>query len=72
MWKHLSHPNIAPFLGATFDPLQLVSGWMPSRGLTQYVTVYPGENRLKLVGLSLVVSGEVLTLFVSYGMSPKA
>ena len=50
MWKHLGHLNVVQFLGATLDPPQLVSDWMPNGGLMEYVTVHPKENRLKLVG----------------------
>ena len=37
VWKHLNHPNIVPFKGVTFDPLQLVSEWMPGGELREYV-----------------------------------
>jgi serine/threonine protein kinase len=48
-WKHLSHPNIVPFLGVTFDPLQLVSAWMPGGSLTEYIKEHPSKSRLVLV-----------------------
>jgi len=64
-WKHLRHKNIAPFLGATLDPPQLVSAWMPGRGLTEYLTTHPEKNRLGLVCSPPPVSGEALTPFVS-------
>ena len=48
-WKHLNHPNIVPFLGATFDPLQLVSAWMPGGSLTEYIKEHPLKSRLVLV-----------------------
>lgn len=49
MWKYLAHPNIVPFLGVTTDPLQLVSEWMSGGDLTEYITNYPGVNRVCLV-----------------------
>lgn len=71
LWNHLKHPNVVPFLGATLHPPQLVSVWMPNKGLTEYVTAHPEKNRLRLVGFPPVVSGQVLTLFASYVMSLK-
>jgi len=72
MWKHLRHPNVIPFLGATLDPPQLVSSWILNRGLMEYVTVHPEKNRLGLVSSLLAVSGEVFIFFASYMMSLKA
>ena len=72
MWKHLRHPNVVPFLGATFDPPQLVSDWVPNGSLIGYAAAHPEEDRLKLVGSFIVLSGEVFTLFASYTMSLKA
>lgn len=71
MRKHLRHPNVVPFLGATLDPPQFVSGWVPNGGLIGYTSAHPEQNRLELVGSLLVLSGEVFTLFVSYTMSLK-
>lgn len=70
--KHLAHPNVVQFLGATLHPPQLVSVWVPSRGLTEYVRAHPEENRLKLVGSLPVVTGEDLILFSRYVMSLRA
>jgi len=72
MWKHLRHRNIVPFLGATLDPLQLVSAWMPARGLTEYVTAHPESDRLGLVSSLPDVSGKFLTLFASCMTSLRA
>jgi len=71
MRKHLRHPNVVPFLGATLDPPQFVSGWVPNGGLIGYTAAHPEQDRLELVGSLLVLSGEVFTLFVSYTMSLK-
>lgn len=71
-WKHLDHRNIVPFLGATLDPPQLVSVWMPGEDLMEYVIAHPEKNRLGLVSFLPALSGEVFTLFASYTMSPKA
>lgn len=49
MWKRLRHPNIVPFLGATTEPLQFVSEWIPNGVLTDYVTKNPEANRIALV-----------------------
>ena len=57
MWKHLRHPNVVPFLGATFDPPQLVSGWVPNGSLIGYAAAHPEKDRLKLVGSFIVLSG---------------
>ena len=56
IWKNLSHPNILPFLGATIDPLQLVSEWMPGGTLPQYIKNNPDADRLELVSISLDAS----------------
>ena len=37
MWKRLNHPNIVPFKGVTFKPLQLVSEWMPGGVLREHI-----------------------------------
>jgi len=69
MWKNLKHRNIVPFLGATLDPPQLVSVWMPGGTLTEYITVHPETGRVGLVGFLSAASGEVLTSFDSCTMS---
>ena len=50
-WQHLKHPNIVPFLGATVDPPQLISVWMPGGFLTGYINEHPESCRLALVSL---------------------
>ena len=50
MWKHLTHPNIVPFLGITPNPLQIISEWMPGGDLTEYIRKNPDAGRLRLVG----------------------
>ena len=47
--KHLKHPNIVPFLGATTDPLELISEWMPGGELLGYIAGHPDADRLSLV-----------------------
>ena len=49
MWKHLSHPNIVPFMGVTLEPLQLVSEWMPGGELRSYLRENPRTNPVYLV-----------------------
>lgn len=56
MWKYLKHPNVLPFLGATIDPPQLISVWMPGGNLSEYLNNSPdlgGPDRLRLVGVCL-------------------
>ena len=52
MWKHLKHPNIIPFRGATVTPFQLVSDWMPGGNMMEYISQNPGADRLALVRLT--------------------
>lgn len=37
MWKRLNHLNVVHFKGVTFDPLQLVSEWIPGGELREYI-----------------------------------
>ena len=48
-WKHLTHPNIVPLLGATIDPPQLISDRMPGGDLTEYIVSHPDADRASLV-----------------------
>jgi serine/threonine protein kinase len=48
-WKHLTHPNIVPLLGATVDPPQLISDRMPGGDLTEYISTHPDTDRTSLV-----------------------
>jgi hypothetical protein len=62
VWKRLAHPNVAPLLGVTTDPVQLVSGWMSDADLTRYINSHPHADRLSLVGVpSAVLLRDVLT-----------
>jgi serine/threonine protein kinase len=49
VWKHLVHPNIVPFKGVTFGPLQLVSEWMPNGEIRHYARK-PEADLVALVG----------------------
>jgi len=49
VWKHLNHPNIAPFLGVTLEPLQLVSEWMPGGELREHLGQNPNANPVHLL-----------------------
>ena len=60
VWKNLVHPNVAPLLGVTTDPIQLVSGWMPDVDLTGYIANHPDADRLCLVGVPSVVLCDAL------------
>ena len=56
VWKHLAHPNIVPLLGATINPLQLISDRMPGGDLTEYISNHPETDRTSLVsGLSALL-----------------
>ena len=55
MWKRLTHPNVLPLLGVTIVPLQLVSNWMSSGDLPEYIEKHPGADRLGLVGFRSVM-----------------
>lgn len=46
--KRLSHPNLVPFIGATVDPLQIVTERMPDRNLKEYLEEHPEANRIGL------------------------
>ena len=61
-WKHLTHPNIVPFLGVTTDPPQLISDWMSGGDLPAYITNNPYTDRLCLVGVLSIPLCDVLTL----------
>ena len=49
MWKRLNHPNIVPFKGVTFEPLQLVSEWMHGGELREYIKNNRHANQISLV-----------------------
>jgi len=51
MWKHMTHPNVLPLLGITITPFQLISNWMPSGDLPEYIKRNPDADRLGLVGV---------------------
>ena len=61
VWKHLTHPNIVPLLGATVDPPQLISDQMPGGNLTEYITGHPDVDRISLVSDLSALSWEALT-----------
>ncbi|KAF9789473.1 kinase-like domain-containing protein [Thelephora terrestris] len=49
MWKRLKHPNIVPFIGATIDPPQIASQWMPGGNLTTYIKSNPQKGPISLL-----------------------
>lgn len=61
VWKHLAHPNIVPLLGATIDPPQLISDWMSSGNLMEYITSHPDADRIGLVRIPSTASYDGLT-----------
>ena len=62
VWKHLVHPNIVPFLGATVDPPQLISDWMSGGDLAGFITNNPDADRLGLVSVPSTALYGILTL----------
>ena len=72
MSKHLAHPNIVSLLGATIDPLELISDWMPGGDLPGYIAKHPDTNRLFLVRFPFHRTARRTNPLVSYLMSPKA
>jgi len=54
VWKHLNHPNIVPFKGVTFDPLQLVSEWMPGGDLREHVKNNRDTDLITLVRIFFI------------------
>jgi len=60
VWKQLNHPNVVPTLGAGPDIAELcvVSPWMPDGNLLQYLSKYPGANRMAIVRVHTVHAGE--------------
>ena len=61
VWKHLTHPNIVPFLGVTIDPPQLIADWMPGGNLTEYIASHPDTDRISLVSDLSALLYETLT-----------
>jgi len=55
MWKHLTHPNVVPFLGITLTRFQLISDWMSGGDLPQHIKEHPDADRLGLVGALPIV-----------------
>lgn len=51
LWKHLSHPNIAPFIGIDTKSfsLSMICEWMENGNITAYLKAHPGANRLELL-----------------------
>ncbi|KAF9789156.1 kinase-like domain-containing protein, partial [Thelephora terrestris] len=49
VWRRLNHPNIVPFKGVTFDPLQLMSEWIPGGELRLYIREHPEANLISLL-----------------------
>ena len=71
VWKRLDHPNVVPFRGVTFEPLQLISEWMPGGELREYVKNNLDTNLISLVGGSPLAPARYLILLFSRLVSPK-
>jgi serine/threonine protein kinase len=50
-WKTLRHPNVLPLLGVTMteDRFAMVSEWMASGSISEFVELHADADRLKLV-----------------------
>ena len=55
--KRLTHPNIVPLLGATLEPLELISDWMPGGDLPEYIESHHDADRVSLVRVFIPPSG---------------
>ncbi|KAF9647776.1 kinase-like protein [Thelephora ganbajun] len=65
VWKHLAHPNIAPLLGVTIDPLQFISDRISGENLMEYIASHPDANKVTLLsdvaqGLNYLHSCDVI------------
>lgn len=49
------HPNIVPLLGVTIEHFQLISNWMSGGHLLDHIKENPDADRLRLVGIFLVI-----------------
>ena len=54
--KRLSHPNIAPFIGITTDPFQIVVERVTDRNPMEYLEEHPEVDRISLVSLVLFIA----------------
>ena len=56
IWKHLSHPNVLPFIGATMvigvgpEKYEIVSELMKNGNINAFIRRNGDVNRLELVG----------------------
>ncbi|KAF9643100.1 kinase-like protein, partial [Thelephora ganbajun] len=70
VWKHLNHPNIVPFKGVTFEPLQLVSEWMPGGELREYMRDNREANLANLANILVDATGNAR--IVDFGLATVA
>ena len=51
VWKHISHPNVLPFLGVseTLFQFSIISPWLSNGSITSYLKRHEEANRLQLV-----------------------
>ena len=71
VWKRLNHPNIVPFKGVTFDPLQLISEWMPGGELRDYVRKNRDTSLVSLVSPAPLIAAQYLIPLPSRLVLPK-
>jgi len=65
-WKTLRHPNVLPLLGVTMTEnlFAMISDWMASGNINDFVKAYPDANLLGLVGALFS-----LTSFTSHSLT---
>ena len=63
IWRWLKHENFVPFVGATLENLQIMSGWMPNGDLTAYIKHRSSANRVALVRLPLIPQKIIRLIF---------
>ena len=58
--KRLSHPNVAPFIGITMDPSQMVTERVSDRNPMEYLEEHPEADRIGLVSPLLFIAFDQL------------
>ena len=68
----MKHKNIVPLIHISVAPFQLISEWMPSGDLTEYVRKHPEADRLSLVSVLPSALDQALTPTASCVMLLRA
>jgi len=61
-WKHLSHPNVLPFLGVSESlfPFSIITPWLSNGDIIEYIRKHRGVNRLRLVSDRCPLHGQTI------------